>query len=199
MSLEIQEIKARLRSEIKERLRAMSEAERRRQSVEIIRRIETHPVWQASKFVLFYAPLAREADIWPLFDRALAAKKRIALPRNVAEDDTYELVEVRDAVRDCERGRFGVREPKKRLPPIRISQLDLILVPGLLFDHRGGRLGRGKGHYDRLLSQSAASFCGIAFAEQMVAETPMGPHDVRMNCIVTPEGWLEASRSPVME
>ena len=89
----------------------------------------------------------------------------------------------------CEPGRFGVREPRGGRPAVDVKQLDLILVPGLGFDRRGGRLGRGRGYYDRLLSCSVAKRIGVAFTEQCVPEAPVEPHDMRMNCIVSPAGW----------
>jgi 5-formyltetrahydrofolate cyclo-ligase len=194
--LDIHQTKKWLRRELRARIRALPEVERRRQSAEIVRRIEENRVWRGAQWVLFYAPLPEEADIWPLLERGLASKKRVALPRRLAEDDGHELVEVRDVNRDCHPGQFGVREPLGSPHAVPLGQFDLILVPGLGFDRAGGRLGRGKGHYDRLLSGAGAICCGVAFAEQMIAEAPLESHDVRMNCVVTPEGWLEAPAAP---
>jgi 5-formyltetrahydrofolate cyclo-ligase len=72
-----------------------------------------------------------------------------------------------------------------------MNRLDLILVPGLAFDLNGRRLGKGKGYYDRLLAGVSGIKCGVAFDEQVVSEVPAGPHDVRVNCILTPTRWLE--------
>jgi 5-formyltetrahydrofolate cyclo-ligase len=74
---------------------------------------------------------------------------------------------------------------------IALNRLDLALVPGVGFDADGRRLGRGRGHYDRLLAQVAGTKCGVAFDEQMAPEIPVAPHDVILNRIVTPTRWLE--------
>jgi 5-formyltetrahydrofolate cyclo-ligase len=73
----------------------------------------------------------------------------------------------------------------------------LILVPGVAFDLRGGRLGRGRGYYDRLLSGLQGYRCGVAFDEQIVDRVPLEPHDASLNCILTPSRWveLEATRA----
>jgi 5-formyltetrahydrofolate cyclo-ligase len=69
--------------------------------------------------------------------------------------------------------------------------VDLILVPGLAFDLRGRRLGRGKGYYDQLLRGLRGITCGVAFDQQIVAEIPVEPHDVRVNCVLTPTRWIQ--------
>ena len=70
-------------------------------------------------------------------------------------------------------------------------RLDLVLVPGVAFDLHGRRLGRGRGYYDRLLSQVGGRTCGVAFDEQVVSEVPVEAHDVLLNCILTPTRWFE--------
>jgi 5-formyltetrahydrofolate cyclo-ligase len=72
----------------------------------------------------------------------------------------------------------------------------LVLVPGVAFDETGGRLGRGRGWYDRLLRRYAnASRWGLAFALQVVADVPLDPWDVPMDAVVTERGRIDARRS----
>jgi 5-formyltetrahydrofolate cyclo-ligase len=185
--------KALLRRQITERLKAMSPEDRRAESAAIVRVVENHPVWRAAHCVALYAPLPGEVDVWPLVQSGIASKKRVALPRRVADYDLYELVEVFEGDRDCRPGRFGIREPRGNLPVIEKDRIGLIFVPGLGFDHAGRRLGRGKGHYDRLVRGVTAVLCGVAFSRQMVPAIPVESHDVSMKCVVTPEGWFESS------
>lgn len=74
-------------------------------------------------------------------------------------------------------------------------QLDLVLVPGLVFDRHGGRLGFGAGHYDRLLARCrpGARFWGIAFDWQVVGQVPQDPGDIRMHALATPR-WFRPVR-----
>jgi 5-formyltetrahydrofolate cyclo-ligase len=67
----------------------------------------------------------------------------------------------------------------------------LILVPGVAFDLHGGRLGRGKGYYDRLLKELRGTTCGVAFDQQVVEAIPVEPHDVRLDHVLTPTRWIE--------
>ncbi len=78
-----------------------------------------------------------------------------------------------------------IREDSSRW--LEIGDVDLVLVPGLAFDPNGNRLGRGKGYYDRLLSQSSSrtALVALAFEEQILERLPVEPHDVKMDYIVT--------------
>ncbi len=88
-------------------------------------------------------------------------------------------------------GTFNVREPdlKLRRDPSRHVeplQLDLVITPGVAFDAHGGRLGFGKGYFDRLLRQATrAIYIGLAYEAQIVPAVPVLDHDVRVHCVVT--------------
>ena len=98
---------------------------------------------------------------------------------------------MRELSRDLKTGQFGIREPADACPLIPLNRLDFVLVPGVAFDLQGRRLGRGKGYYDRLLAEVRGKTCGVAFDEQIVEELPLEPHDVLVNCILTPTRWIE--------
>ena len=154
-------------------------------------RLESQPLWQRARCVLFFAPLPNELDLWPLVEPALAGGKTIALPKFDAATGAYSAAQIRDLEKDIRPGRFGVREPGEHCPAVDLNRLDLLLVPGVAFDPQGWRLGRGKGFYDRLLTRVSGTKCGVAFDEQIITEIPIEPHDVRMDCILTPARWLE--------
>lgn len=67
------------------------------------------------------------------------------------------------------------------------EELDLVMVPGTAFDPRGGRMGQGKGYYDRLLARVRpdAPLVALAFECQMFPEIPVAPHDVFMDVVLT--------------
>lgn len=89
------------------------------------------------------------------------------------------------------KGPLGVAEPAYAdwLSP---CMLDVVLVPGLVFDAAGGRIGFGKGHYDRMLARCApaARFVAVGYDWQVVADVPQGPGDVRVHAVATPVRWL---------
>lgn len=191
MENDIQTSKAALRQQIRARLSGMTAEQRTADSSNARSLVERQTVWKQAQAVLFFAPLPGELDIWPLLDDALAAGKTVALPRFDAEASGYISCRIQNLAGDLQTGRYGVREAAGHCPPIELSRLDLILVPGVAFDLCGRRLGRGKGFYDQLLALVRGTTCGVAFDEQIVGEIPVEPHDVAVNCILTPTRWIE--------
>ena len=66
-----------------------------------------------------------------------------------------------------------------------IDNIELIIVPGIAYDNRGNRVGRGKGYYDRLLSRTKATKIGIGYDFQLVDEIDSDPHDITMDIVIT--------------
>jgi 5-formyltetrahydrofolate cyclo-ligase len=189
--MDLQAKKTALRSNIRAELKKLSEAKRLKDSAHLRARLLRQDVWNNARSVSFFAPMSEEADIWPLMTEALKSGKTVALPRFSREAQSYVVCLVEDMEEDVKAGSFGIREPTGACREIPMNRLDLILVPGLAFDLNGRRLGKGKGYYDRLLAGVSGIKCGVAFDEQVVSEVPAGPHDVRVNCILTPTRWLE--------
>lgn len=182
-----------LRQQLLERVQKIAVPQRAQFSAQACELLRTQPIWQNAKSILFYAPLPNEMDIWTLVSEALAAGKIVALPGFDAEENSYVARRITNLETDFERGRFGVREPKQDCGEVLLNRLDLTLVPGVGFDFRGRRLGRGKGFYDRLLAQISGTTCGVGFDEQIVEAIPTEPHDVHLNCILTPTRWHEVT------
>jgi 5-formyltetrahydrofolate cyclo-ligase len=90
-------------------------------------------------------------------------------------------------------GAYGIPEPP-RLPgmPPRSEGFDLVLVPGVAFDRKGGRLGQGLGYYDRFLCRlpGNALRVGLAYSDQVVPEVPVDEWDVPMHALATEEGVI---------
>lgn len=178
-----------LRREFRERLKASSPDERMAGSTAIRHRLAEQTIWKSAKAILAYVPTAQEPDIWPAVIETLANGKQLALLRYSPDTDRYVPCLIRDPARDLHAGQYGILEPKPHCPIFDLMRLDLALVPGLGFTLNGGRLGRGKGYYDRLLAEVPALKCGVAFDCQIAGEFPLEPHDVQLNCILTPTRW----------
>lgn len=91
-------------------------------------------------------------------------------------------------------GAYGLYEPAPTTPPIAGAAIDVMLLPGMAFDRRGGRLGRGKGHYDRFLAQidprRRPLLIGTCHDFQVVDHVPANEADIRMDFVLTPGGVL---------
>ena len=129
----IKEAKQALRKQVRAELRHMEPGEQAAASAQARALLAAQALWKTAQWVLFFAPLPGELDIWPLLSEALSAAKRVALPRFVSETRNYEPCQILDPSVDLQVGHFGIREPSRRCLPLRSPRVDLILVPGLAF------------------------------------------------------------------
>lgn len=185
------EAKAALRREVLARWQQLTAAARAAGSAEACARLERQPCWRQARAVLLYAPVGMELDVWPLVLAALAAGKLVALPRFDSATQRYAGCQITEPERDLASGRYGIREPAAHCARLPLNRLDFILVPGVAFDLHGRRLGRGKGYFDQMLAEPHGATCGVAFEEQLVRQVPVAPHDISVNCILTPSRWVE--------
>ena len=124
--------------------------------------------------------------------RALAFGKRVVLPKVVGTG--LELFEISDLDRDVSPGAWGIPEPHEPRP-VRLGEIDLIVVPGAAFDKHGNRLGYGAGFYDKLLAGFPGATVALAFEAQIVPLVPADLHDIAVGKIVTERRVIEAMKS----
>ena len=182
--MDIRSEKMALRAEIKKTIAAMSHEEMRRQSIAVCMRLAQSSEFINADTVLVYSAMKGECDPRLLADIAYGMGKRVAYPR--CEGDELGLY-IADEGRFVP-GVFGIPEPDGSCERIDLADVDFAVIPGLAFDGKGGRLGRGKGYYDRLLMGTKAVKVGICFNEQLIHRVPMDVHDGRMDMVVT-EKW----------
>lgn len=139
--------------------------------------------------ILTYLAFRNEPDLSLLFD--LLPHVRWAVPRVKGQ---RLVLHPYDATR-LVRHRFGMLEPAADLLVLDPTTLDLVLVPGMAFDRRGGRLGFGGGYYDRFLLTTPALRVGVTYDECLADVLPCGERDQRMDWVVTPSS-LFAIESP---
>ncbi len=184
------EVKQRLRiSKIIER-KAQTAENKRRNDEKIVKKIKRLADYKKARCILFYLPIHGEVDLTALFNKD-RSNKTFVLPR--MKGKTLQLHAI-EKLTQTEKGKFNVLEPHKHLPPIKPEEIDLLLVPGVVFSHDGHRIGYGKGFYDRLLKKTVSIKIGIAYAFQIVKNIPGEPHDVPMDMIITERKTLKVGR-----
>lgn len=181
------ETKKALRDRLQAWRRGLSAAERDRRSAAIRRLLAAAAPPRGT--ILAYAALHDEPDLADLL-AAWASVERLALTR-LAGDGSLEVVAVPDLGR-LRPGIFKVPEPPQTAFPVPAAEVAWALIPGVAFDRAGRRLGRGGGHYDRLLPSLRCPKIGVAYAEQVVDEVPANAADARVDAIATEEGirWI---------
>lgn len=184
--------KAEIRSQALARRRTRTPDDIAARSARLHAHLLGHPCWRAAGSVAAFVGVGGEPDTRPLLQAALAAGKRLWLPRMVGRPQRAEFVAVADLAELAPAG-FGLLEPRggegRELAEL---ALDLALVPGLAFTGAGARLGFGKGHYDRALAplrdRPRPLRLGVCFADDLVPGLPTEPHDVPLHGLVTDDG-----------
>jgi len=139
----------------------------------------------AARVVASYLALPDEVQTAPLIAAARRAGQRLCVPAYDARAGRYRFawLTANDAL---SRGPWGIPEPAEpewvEAPE---STVDVVLVPGLLFDRGRRRLGRGGGYFDRLLEGLAGCKIGLAAEAQLIRRVPVAEHDVTLDLVVT--------------
>lgn len=171
-----------------------AQADKDRVSEDICRRFVSLPAYRQATTMMWYLHCRSEVRTLPALTQELHRGKRCVIPYCTKDnfgqnqlglwllEDLDELVA----------GTWGILEPpqsrwleeKKQVDP---KALDLIMVPGVAFDRRGGRLGNGAGYYDRLLAQvrEDTELVGVCYEAQLLDKIDMASHDVYMDKVIT--------------
>ena len=172
--------KATLRRTVRTRLAQMSADERQERSKAICDEVKKHLAVSGAGVVALFSPLADEPQLLPLID-SLAGRLSVVLPRVEGDIMNFYCYDKSSMAI----GAYGINEPQQGLL-VKASEIDAIVVPGVAFTKDGARMGRGKGFYDKYLSQSdfSALKIGVCYREQLVPEIPTEPHDVSMDVVI---------------
>lgn len=168
MDLEIPRDPVALRKYILEKRKNLSESERNLRFSKILNQFYKTQRYRRSKHILAYFGIYRNAEFNTicLMEKILQDGKHLYLTRCIPNQIQLEIYEIHDPINDLEVGMFKIMEPKTNLEKMKdFEKLDIIIVPGLVFDRWGMRYGYGKGYYDSLLGkQSVRNALKISFA-----------------------------------
>jgi 5-formyltetrahydrofolate cyclo-ligase len=181
-------LKRKIRRDIKNIINSHSTLEKARKSAIIKGRLFNKEEFKKAKVVMFYVSLQDEVDTLIMIDEALKAGKRIAVPVILKEEKRLIAGEIHNRLEDLESQHFGIYQPRQdRVKEIPLDDIDLVVVPGVAFDRKNIRLGRGHGYYDRFLSglPKRTKTIGLAFDFQVLEDLPQDPHDIPVSKIVS--------------
>jgi len=175
--------KSQLRNKILLKLRNQKEEDRNRKSRIIREKLFKTLAFKKAKTVMFYIAFDGEVDTQDMIKKARALGKKIAVP--VCRKDRQMVPCILNDRTKLVRGLYGTLEPLAR-KPVNLRDIDLIIVPGVVFDKQGMRLGRGKGCYDRFLKKAGdrTPSIGLAFDFQILPSTPATTIDVCVDKVI---------------
>jgi 5-formyltetrahydrofolate cyclo-ligase len=185
--LSLHEAKRAMRGAIIAARDGLAAATRERAGRAIGERLRALPSFRAARCILATLPFRGEWDTRPVLAAALAAGKKVALPRVNDAARMLDLHTVADLAADTMPGYRAIPEPRPERPRLDPAAVDWVLVPGVAFDPEGKRLGYGGGYYDRLLALLRPETARVAgaFDLQVVPRVPAAPHDLAVDVVVT--------------
>ena len=183
---------------------------RREHSDKILKKVYDLEAYKNADVILSYVDYQSEVITSPLIEKAIIDGKKVFCPKVSGNDmDFYRI----KGLEELKEGYKGIREPVSREKfPIELKSLDtmnnprsqyslstnllndvirpLVIMPGVVFDRNGQRIGYGKGFYDRFLTQMSENklglyTIGLCYECQLVDEVPYEMHDISLDMIVT--------------
>jgi len=146
------------------------------------------PIFKKAKRIFGYLSFGNEVNIDEVLLYALSEGKEVFVPYIDETKDIMQLVRLH-SFNDIEYGRYDIRTVKNPELYQRPEDIELVLNPGLSFTMAGGRMGLGKGYYDKFLALAPGSIkIGVTLTPQVVEELPLAEHDVLMDYLVTENG-----------
>lgn len=201
----MEEKKRKIRQEFLKKRNNLSRDEIKSKSEKIEKELFSLPEFQRAKTVMFYVSFRSEVETEKMTRNALKLKKKIVIP--VVHGEKIVVSEIKNLKKELTKGSFGIKEPKKEFRRrVNQKEIDLVVVPGVVFDKRGGRLGYGRGYYDRFLRSKSirsrmsrsrqCALIGLAFDLQIARKIPLVKRDMKVDKIVTESGIVDCKDQP---
>ena len=183
--------KAQLRQELQRILAGISDEQRKEKSRRACRKLIATPEFQNASTVMMYLSLPHELDTSEAILCAWQMGKTVVVPKVSWQQRHMIPVQINSLETGFSEEVPGLRNPTTGAP-VPFEDIHLVIAPGLGFDRKGTRLGRGGSYYDRFFSNKElkAAKCGFAFAEQVIETVPVTEHDVPVDMLVSDEEVL---------
>ncbi|MBF4695359.1 5-formyltetrahydrofolate cyclo-ligase [Fusibacter ferrireducens] len=182
--------KKQIRQNILKARAALSEQERTDYSQKIMSYLIHSDVFKKASQVASFVDFRNEVCMMPINDYILDQGKSLCLPYIDMKSKTMTFHKVQ-TLSELKLSTYGILEPDPKIhPQVDLSQINLVLTPGVAFDDKGFRIGYGGGFYDRFfekLNPEIFKF-GIAFSIQQLNAIPLEPHDLPLTALITEKG-----------
>ncbi len=183
------EAKKALRKKMKLKIESQKVSERRQRSSVIHKKLFSNEDFLKSKCLMLYCSRGTgEVETGPIIKKALTMGKKVVLPVTLVKDRDIKPVYLGD-IKRFGKGPYGIYEPKgpSNRTPAELKNIDLVIVPGLAFDGKNNRIGRGKGYYDNFLKRlpKGKSKIGLGFRFQLLDKVPATKRDIPLTGVIT--------------
>jgi 5-formyltetrahydrofolate cyclo-ligase len=174
-----------IRLQIRELKNQLSDNQKGQAADSVFKKIELLPEFKIAKTILMYWSTTDELPTHKFVEK-WSVEKEILLPSVVGDDI---VIKKYSAKENLKRGNLGIYEPEAN--SLYTGKIDLTIVPGVAFDLKMNRLGRGKGFYDRFFNDIDTLKWGVGFDFQVVPSVPTNNDDKPMNKVISPTKIIE--------
>jgi 5-formyltetrahydrofolate cyclo-ligase len=179
-----------LRELARERKKTVLKAQEQKANEEIQLRLLQSPFFLEAESIFSYVSVEGEVDTKIILETALQMGKRVFVPRCIpGKERLMDAVEIH-SMEELSIQYFGLLEPKQEIPASEERNFDLSLIPCVMADKRGGRLGHGAGYYDRFLAKAQGKKLCLCFSWYLTDKIPMEEMDIPMDALLTEEGYF---------
>ena len=179
-----------LRELARERKKTVLKEQEQKANEEIQVRLLQSPFFLEAESIFSYVSVEGEVDTKIILETALQMGKRVFVPRCIpGKERLMDAVEIH-SMEELSIQYFGLLEPKQEIPASEERNFDLSLIPCVMADKRGGRLGHGAGYYDRFLAKAQGKKPCLCFSWYITDKIPMEEMDIPMDALLTEEGYF---------
>lgn len=193
---EIRKHKTEIREYYLEKRHALTDEFRRENNEKICRNMISSATFRYADIILMYYPKDDEIDLRPIAEAALSAGKKIAFPRCNPEDHSM-IFHYVNSFDELMPGSYNIMEPSEDATAFSLSETEtsnvICIVPAVVFDKKGYRIGYGGGYYDRYLSGFRGTKVGMAYREFIVNSVPHGRFDLTVDVMMSERGLYAKS------
>lgn len=185
-----------LRKEILDKRKKIDVTEKEKMDERILETVYSSEYYKLAKNIFVYISFDTEINTRDFIKESLNNNKRIYVPRTEIKTRLMDAVEIK-SLDNLSESSYGIPEPSINDPYIDPNELDLIIVPGVAFDRRGGRVGYGAGFYDRYFKKvnkdniKRITKLALAYDFQVLDKVPTSYHDVPVDYIITEKEFIK--------
>lgn len=185
-----------IRQAVLEKRGCLTPLEAAQKSEAICRAVVATRAFVSARFIMAYIDARNEVQTEGIIRQAWAEGKHVAVPVCVPQTHTLLVSEIM-SFEELHDGFYDIKEPMEEyMRPVSPGQLDLIIVPAVVYDKKGYRIGYGGGYYDRFLSSldKHIATIGIAFDVQIIDKVPVQPFDIPVDMVITESGIIKGEK-----
>lgn len=183
--------KKELRDIAKEKLTGLDASQRKEVQEKLISNLTSSEQWKQANTIGVTVSGGFEWDTEPIIQKGWAEGKTVVVPKCFPKErrlDFYKL----ESFEQLEESFFNLREPNPEVTTkIDKQAINLLIVPGLLYDKRGYRIGFGGGYYDRFLADFLNHTVSILYSEQLLEDIPNESYDIAVQQLITEDGFVK--------